>query len=186
MGTRPREATGATRRVPPRNRRKQGRLSNRSTGKATEDARETEGSVGAEQREKTRGAKGPSWVECLGGKGGRGDMPTAPLRLQDLQRRREGKAKAAPSWRFGGLDVHVGTMEPLRAAYRVAKAHNGAPGIDGVPCEDIEASGVEPLREPLRDALVARTSQPRRVRRKAIPKEGETQVRVLGMPTIRD
>ena len=55
-------------------------------------------------------------------------MTKAPLRRQDLQRRRDGQAKAAPSWRFWGLDVHVCTMETLREAYGMAKANNGAPG----------------------------------------------------------
>jgi RNA-directed DNA polymerase len=113
-------------------------------------------------------------------------MTTAPMSLQDLQRRIYGKAKAEPSWRFWGLYVHICKIETLRAAYQVAKANNGAPGIDRVTFEDIEASGVEPFLEQIRDALVARTYQPMRVRRKAIPKDGGTQVRVLGIPTIRD
>jgi hypothetical protein len=109
-------------------------------------------------------------------------MTKAPLSLQDLQRRIEAKAKAEPSWRFWGLYVHVCKRETLRAAYQVAKANNGAPGIDGVTFEDIEASGVEPFLAQIRDALVARTYQPMRVRRKAIPKDGGTKVRVLGIP----
>jgi len=39
----------------------QGRLSNRTTGKSTEDARGTEGSVVVVKRGKARGAKGPYW-----------------------------------------------------------------------------------------------------------------------------
>jgi RNA-directed DNA polymerase len=113
-------------------------------------------------------------------------MTTAPMSLQDLQRRIYVKAKAEPSWRFWGLYVHVCKMETLREAYRMAKANNGAPGIDGVTFEDIEASGVESFLEHLRDELVARTYQPMRVRRKEIPKDGGTKVRVLGIPTIRD
>ena len=113
-------------------------------------------------------------------------MTTAPMSLQDLQRRIYVKAKAEPSWRFWGLYVHVCKMETLREAYRMAKANNGAPGIDGVTFEDIEASGVESFLEHIRDELVARTYQPMRVRRKAIPKDGGTKVRVLGIPTIRD
>src|SRR5215471_19317608 len=76
---------------------------------------------------------------------GRGDMTTAPISLQDLQQRIYVKAKAEPSWRFWGLYVHVCKMETLREAYRIAKANDGAPGIDGVTFEDIEASGVEPF-----------------------------------------
>ena len=113
-------------------------------------------------------------------------MTKAPMSLQDLQRKIYGKAKAEPSWRFWGLYVHVCKMETLREAYGMAKANNGAPGIDGVTFEDIEASGVEPFLEHIRDELVARTYQPMRVRRKEIPKDGGTKVRVLGIPTIRD
>lgn len=113
-------------------------------------------------------------------------MIKAPMSLQDLQRRIYVKAKAEPSGRFWGLYVHVCKMETLREAYRLAKANNGAPGMDGGTCEDIEASGVEPFREHIRNELVARTYQPMRVRRKAIPKDGGTKVRVLGIPPIRD
>jgi RNA-directed DNA polymerase len=113
-------------------------------------------------------------------------MTTAPISLQDLQRRIYVKAKAAPAWRFWGLYVHVCKMETLREAYRMAKANNGAPGIDGVTFEDIEASGVEPFLEQIQDELVTRTYRPMRLRQKAIPKEGGTKVRVLSMPTIRD
>src|SRR5262252_4342574 len=118
--------------------------------------------------------------------GGRGDMTTAPISLQDLQRRIYVKAKAEPSWRFWGLYVHVCKMETLREAYRIAKANNGAPGIDGVTFADIEASGVEPFLEQIRDELVTRTYRPMRLRQKAIPKEGGTKIRVLSIPTIRD
>src|SRR5437868_5273764 len=118
--------------------------------------------------------------------GGRGEMTKAPMSLQDLQRRIYEKAKAEPSWRFWGLYVHVCKMETLREAYRMAKANNGAPGIDGVTFEDIEASGVEPFLEHIRDELVERTYQPMRMRRKEIPKDGGHKVRVLGIPCIRD
>jgi RNA-directed DNA polymerase len=53
-----------------------------------------------------------------------------------------------------------------------------APGIDGVRFEDIEARGVEPFLKYIREELVARTYQPMRVRRKEIPKDGGTRVRV--------
>ena len=113
-------------------------------------------------------------------------MTTAPISLQDLQRRIYVKAKAEPSWRFWGLYVHACKMEPLREAYRLAKANNGAPGSDGVTFEDIEASGVELFLEQIRGELVTRTYRPMRLRQKAIPKEGGTKVRVLSIPTIRD
>ena len=72
-------------------------------------------------------------------------MTKASIDLQDLRRRLYVKAKAEPSWRFWGLYVHVCKMETLRAAYAMAKQNDGAPGIDGVTFEAIEAQGVEAL-----------------------------------------
>jgi RNA-directed DNA polymerase len=51
-------------------------------------------------------------------------------------------------------------METLRAAYEMANRNDGAPGIDGVTFEAIEAQGVEALLEQLRDELIGRTYQP--------------------------
>ncbi len=111
-------------------------------------------------------------------------MIKAPVRLQDLRRRLYVKAKAEPSWRFWGLYVHVCKRETLFEAYRLAKANNGAPGIDGVTFEAIEAEGVESYLEQLREELVQRTYRPLRVRKVEIPKEGG--VRTLSVPAIRD
>jgi RNA-directed DNA polymerase len=64
--------------------------------------------------------------------GGRGAMTKTPISLQDLRRRIYAQAKAEPSWRFWGLYVHICKPETLQEAYQLAKANNGAPGIDGV------------------------------------------------------
>jgi RNA-directed DNA polymerase len=117
--------------------------------------------------------------------GGRGGMTTAPISLQDLQRRLYVKAKAEKDWRFWGLYVHVVKLETLHAAYKIAKENNGAPGIDEVTFAAIEAAGVEPFLAQLRDELVSRTYWPLRNRRVEIPKGGG-KVRVLGIPAIRD
>jgi RNA-directed DNA polymerase len=113
-------------------------------------------------------------------------MTKTPISLQDLRRRIYVKAKAEPSWRFWGLYVHICKLETLREAYQLAKANNGAPGVDGVTFEAIEASGLDAFLEQIQDALVTRTYHPMRLRQKAIPKEGGTKVRVLSIPTIRD
>lgn len=117
--------------------------------------------------------------------GGRGEMIKAPIELQDLRRRLYVKAKAEPSWRFWGLYVHVCKRETLAEAYRLAKENDGAPGIDGVTFEAIEAEGVERFLEPLREELVQRTYRPLRVRKVRIPK-GSGGTRQLSIPTIRD
>src|SRR5437762_1506798 len=118
-------------------------------------------------------------------KGGKGEMTKAPISLQDLRRSLYVKAKAEPSWRFWGLYVHVCKMQTLRAAYAMAKQNDGAPGIDGVTFEAIEAQGVEALLEQLRDELAERTYKPLPARKQEIPKDGGKD-RVLSIPAIRD
>ena len=112
-------------------------------------------------------------------------MIKAPINLQDLRRRLYVKAKAEPSWRFWGLYVHVCKRETLLDAYRSAKANNGAPGIDGVTFEAIEAEGLEDFLAELRLELVQHTYRPLRARPVEIPKaSGGT--RQLSIPSIRD
>src|SRR4030095_2130929 len=113
-------------------------------------------------------------------------MIKASIDLQDLRRRLYVKAKAETSWRFWGLFVHVCKMETLREAYAMAKENDGAPGIDGVSFEAIGEAGVDGFLEQIRDELVSRRYRPMRNRRKEIPKDGGTKVRVLGIPGIRD
>ena len=134
--------------------------------------------MSAEQRDP---AAGNDCVEMEG----RGEMIKAPIDLQDLRRRLYVKAKAEPSWRFWGIYVHVCKMETLREAYALAKANNGAPGIDGVTFEVIEARGTESFLEQIRDELIQRTYRPMKARQREIPKDGG-KVRVLSIPAIRD
>src|SRR6516164_6041995 len=88
---------------------------------------------------------------------GRGETIKAPIDLQDLRRRLYVKAKAEPSWRFWGIYVHVCKVETLREAYALAKANNGAPGIDGMTFEAIEVQGTESFLERIRSELIQRT-----------------------------
>ena len=118
-------------------------------------------------------------------KEGRGEMTKAPVDLQDLRRKIYVKAKAEPSWRFWGLYVHVYKTGTLYEAYRLAKKNNGAPGIDGVTFEAIEALGVEQFVEQLRKELSERTYRPLRVRKVGIPKDGG-KVRVLPPSRVCD
>ena len=113
-------------------------------------------------------------------------MIKAPINLQDLRRKIYIKAKAERPWRFWGLYVHVCKMGTLYEAYQVAKENKGAPGIDGVTFEVIEAGGVEVFLKQIQDELIAGTYQPMRNRRQEIPKDGGKKVRVLSIPTIRD
>jgi RNA-directed DNA polymerase len=129
--------------------------------------------------------RGPAICNASNQGEGKDEMTKASIDLQDLRRRIYVKAKAEPSWRFWGLYVHVCKTETLRAAYAMAKQNNGAPGVDGVTFEAIEAQGAEALLEQLRGDLTGRTYKPLPARKHEIPKDGG-KVRVLSIPAIRD
>jgi RNA-directed DNA polymerase len=130
--------------------------------------------------------RGPAVGNDSDKKEGKGEMTKAPISLQNLRRSLYVKAKAEPTWRFWGLYVHVCKMETLREAYQMAKSNDGAPGIDGVTFEAIEESGMESFLKQIQDELVQNMYQPMRARKKEIPKDGGTKVRVLSIPAIRD
>lgn len=112
-------------------------------------------------------------------------MIKAPMKLQDLRRRLYLKAKAEPTWRFWGLYVHVCKRETLWEAYQLAKENDGAPGIDGVTFQAIEAGGLDRFLEQLREELVQRRYRPRLLGKVGIPKEG-WKVRQLSIPAPRE
>ena len=112
-------------------------------------------------------------------------MTKAPISLQDLRRRLYVKAKTEPTWRFWGLYGHVCKRETLQEAYRLARANDGAPGIDGVTFAAVEAGGVEEFLDQLRKELVERTYRPQGARKVEIPKGGG-KMRQLSIPSIRD
>ncbi len=96
-------------------------------------------------------------------------MIKPPIDLQDLRRRLYMKAKTERSWRFWGLYVHICKLDTLKEAYRLAKKNGGAPGVDGVTFDDIEASGVEQFLMQLRTELISESYLPMRGRRMEIP-----------------
>jgi RNA-directed DNA polymerase len=128
---------------------------------------------------------GPAVCNVSFNREGKDEMTKASINLQDLRRRLYVKAKAETSWRFWGLYVHVCKMETLRQAYALARENDGAPGVDRVTFEAIEAQGVEAFLEQIRDELVQRTYKPLPARKREIPKDGG-KVRVLSIPAIRD
>jgi RNA-directed DNA polymerase len=109
----------------------------------------------------------------------------ASINVQDLRRRLYIKAKSDVPWRFWGLFVHVCKRDTLREAYAVAKANDGAPGVDGVTFEAIERADVETFLTQLRDELVSGSYRPLPARKHAIPKRGAGE-RILQIPCIRD
>jgi RNA-directed DNA polymerase len=108
-----------------------------------------------------------------------------PEKIRTLQRKLYGKAKAQPAFRFYGLYDKICRHDILRHAYELARANAGAPGVDGMSFEQIEAQGLEAWLAGLREELVLKTYRPDPVRRVMIPKPDGGE-RALGIPTIRD
>src|SRR5712691_9985741 len=110
---------------------------------------------------------------------------TTPEKIATLQRKLYAKAKAEPGFRFYLLYDKVYRADMLAHAYVLAKANKGAPGVDGVTFEKIEAGGLEGWLAALAEELRDKTYRPQPVRRVLIPKPGGGE-RPLGIPTIRD
>jgi RNA-directed DNA polymerase len=108
-----------------------------------------------------------------------------PLKLRRLQEALYTKAKQEPAYRFYLLYDKVYRADILAHAYALSRQRGGAPGVDGVTFEDIEAAGVEAWLAAVQEALRTETYRPQPVRRVLIPKPGGGE-RPLGIPVIRD
>jgi RNA-directed DNA polymerase len=96
-----------------------------------------------------------------------------------------GQAKNEPGFRFYQLYDKMYRSDVLLRAWTLAKANQGAPGVDGKSFADIESEGVTEWLTGLGKELHDKTYQPQPVRRVMIPKPGGGE-RALGIPTIRD
>jgi RNA-directed DNA polymerase len=112
-------------------------------------------------------------------------MIKAPISLQDLRRRIYRKAKSDKAHRFWGIFVHIAKIETLQEAYLLSKRNGGAPGIDGMSFEDVEAMGASRFLEGIREDLLTGRYKPQKNRRVDIPK-GKGKSRTLQIPCIRD
>ena len=108
-----------------------------------------------------------------------------PELIRTLQRKLYCKAKAEPQFRFYQLYDKIWRADILAHAWALSRANRGAPGVDAVTFEQIEAQGLEGWLSGLQEELKAKRYRPQAVRRVMIPKPDGGQ-RPLGLPTIKD
>ena len=108
-------------------------------------------------------------------------------KVRALQRVLYRSAKQQPNRRFHALFDKVARGDILWWAWDEVRANRGAPGVDGVTIERVEASGVASFLQELAAALKAGTYRPAPLRRVHIPKPGQPgKTRPLGIPCVRD
>ncbi len=113
-----------------------------------------------------------------------GNLAT-PISVQRLQTALHAKAKEEPEFRFYALYDKVYRMDVLTHAYACCRSNKGAPGVDGLTFEDIEAYGRERWLGELAQQLREATYRPEAVRRVYIPKPNGN-LRPLGIPRLAE
>lgn len=110
-------------------------------------------------------------------------LTTSRKSVEKLQSSLQAKAKSEPSYRFYSLWDKICREDVLREAYRRSRINAGAPGVDGVDFEGINAQGLEHWLGTLREELRNRSYAPQPLLRVWIPKRNGGQ-RPLSIPTV--
>ena len=110
-----------------------------------------------------------------------------PVNLFTLRQTLYKKAKREPTFRFYTLYGLIARLDVLAAAWDLVADNDGAPGVDGVTIQQIEAApgGAATLVATLHQELLTRQYTAQAVRRVFILKPNGKR-RPLGIPTVRD